>query len=117
MGGEDVYKSYYCWFEAAKQQSSKAKNNQKTTKKTTKFDPEWGRGYPKSTQNRAKIETNALNHPKWPPDGSQMASKTPLLKLTGGPGTILGSPLGPQNRPKIDFLRQRVLQGTLFYRF
>ena len=28
MGGEDVYKSYYCWFEAAKQQSSKAAKQQ-----------------------------------------------------------------------------------------
>ena len=52
---------------AAKQQSTKQQKN----RKTTKFDPEWGRGQPKSTKNRAKIETNALNHPKWLPDGSQ----------------------------------------------
>ena len=31
MGGEDVYKSYYCWLEAAKQRSNKAAKQQSKT--------------------------------------------------------------------------------------
>ena len=65
MGGEDVYKSYYCWFEAAKQQSSKAAK-QKTTKKTTKKQ---SKKQPNSIQNRVG---GSLNPPRIEPKSKQM---------------------------------------------
>ena len=52
------------------------------------------RGYPKWSQNDVKIEKKATRHPKWLPDGSRMAPKTPWVNDTRT-GRILGSLLGP----------------------
>ena len=71
----------------------------------------------KQRPNPSKIEPKSKQMHWITQSGHQMAPKTPLLRRGRRFWAIFGSPRGPQKRPKIDFLRQRVLQGTRFYRF
>ena len=82
----------------------------------------------KINQNRPKMGSGGIPNrpnidPKWEEifqitqSGYQMAPKTPWINVPHPFLPVLGSPLGPPNRPKINFWRKRVLQGTPFYRF
>ena len=68
---------------------------------------------PGCTKRGAKIEKNALNHPKWLPDGSKDPFTQMALRFFGN----VWVPPGAQKTQNIVFFLKKSSQGALFYRF
>ena len=91
-------------------QKDAPKKQTKNYKKRLKIEPGGPKMEPECTKSGAKIEKNALNRPKWLPDGSQ----DPFTQKTRRFLAIFGSPLGAQKSLKIDFFLKKPSQGALF---
>ena len=80
------------------------------TKNRPKIDPE-------STENPPRMETKSKKRRSTAQNGTRWGPRVVWVNVTRHFWTILGSPLAPQNRPKIDFWRKSWPQRRRFHRF
>ena len=80
------------------------------TKNRPKIDPE-------STENPPRMETKSKKRRSTAQNGTRWVPRVVSLNVPRHFWTILGSPLAPQNRPKIDFWRKSWPQRWRFHSF